>query len=248
MPEAPAAAATPQEAVTPTKSLILDQYGNPYNQEKPKVSLLDQYGNPLPPSETVQPAPENKVTPINQVVQGPTTPPNIVQPPQQPANPARVIPVVTQAPSPAVNPSNAATINNTPATPVTQPVAPTGPVGPTGPVAPTNQPSELEQLVDRIHEYNKNGTTLSKEDFKMRRERWGEIEPLLEKKAKPVKPEDDPTHISFIENTGPTLERSRIDYAQALFNNRKALYENKDWKKSGDGVVVRHLIQQIKNT
>lgn len=111
-------------------------------------------------------------------------------------------------------------------------------------VAPISTPAlaqaktELELVAERIREYNKNNTPLSPEDLKYRREHWVDVKTELmnlHKKEVSENPEPETAH-NFIEYTGPTLERSRNDYALALFNNRKALYKNQEWKDSGDGV------------
>jgi len=108
---------------------------------------------------------------------------------------------------------------------------------------PVKVKTELEQVVARIREYNKNNTPLSPEDLKYRLENWGKVEVALmdlHKKEKTANPEPEVAH-TFIEYAGPNLERSRIDYVNAIFNNRKALYENKQWQASGNGVVTETL-------
>ena len=234
---------TPQgaapEASATKESLILDQYGNPFNQqEKPAITLLDQYGNPLAPAEAIKTEPKPVVNTSPVAVAN--TPP-IVQPPAQPKAPTvRVVPVTSPAPTPNI--SNAPNITTAPPGPTnlsTPTITPTGPTGPTVPNGPTVTPAAPKTAEQLLAEKIRRGEPLTREELNMRRDpnHWdgpNGIGAELEKLAQP-EPMSPPEN--FIENSGPTLERSRSDYASALFKNRKALYENKEWKKSGDGVV-----------
>lgn len=217
MGQLPDMAATPQQTPVVTESLILDQYGNPFNQQKPPVVLVDQYSNPLPPSTElppiVQPVQQPTQAPVQPIVQAPTTAP-VPQMPTAPAAPvAKIIPVVAQAPTPSV-------VNNAPAVPIT-PVQPAGPAGPTGPTpvaTPTKTPEQL--LAEKI----RRGDPLTREELLFRRDHYhgtGGIAEELEKLATPPDPNEVHT---FIEMGGPTLERSRNDYVYELFKNRNSYY------------------------
>lgn len=101
--------------------------------------------------------------------------------------------------------------------------------------APTKTPEQL--LAEKI----RRGESLTPEDYLLRKDKWsgpGGVAKELENLA--TAPDSQEAH-NFIEHTGPNLERSRKDYVLAIFNNRKALYENKQWKDSGNGVESETL-------